>query len=258
MSNNYWKKRLLRELNDIANTNTKSILGLLAKLYLESQTNINRELSIMKQTRSVTNNPSSREIILQDTLDRVNNTITVLADNTNNLLTKDLTTNYVQTYETINEYMKPLGYNVLDIIPANVEDIVKSPWTGVSFSDRIWHNKDILIYNAKDIITKGLIRGDSYHTMATQLANTMGSSYSNARRLVETEVMASQSKAKIDNYINNGIEKVEIITSKNEKRKCEHCSKLDGKIVSLKDAIIGKDLPPYHPYCKCTFVGHID
>lgn len=254
---NYWQDRLIQELNDIYLTNTKSILTALSKLYLDTQKDIVRELVVLKQARSVSNIPSSREIVLQDTLTRVDKTLLVLADNSTNLMTKDLTNTYIQTYETVSDTLRSLGAQTIDILPANIEDIIKAPWSGVSFSDRIWHNKDVLIYNAKDIISKGLIRGESYHNMATELSATMGSSYSNAKRLVETEVQASQTKANVDNYINNGIEKAEI-SSILDKKICKHCNKHDGKIVNIRDAIIGVDLPPYHPYCRCTLLPYID
>lgn len=33
---------------------------------------------------------------------------------------------------------------------------------------------------------------------------------------------------------------------------CKECSQRSGKVVSLKNAKIGIDVPPFHPFCRCT------
>ena len=74
----------------------------------------------------------------------------------------------------------------------------------------------------------------------------MSSSYSNSRRLIETEISASQNKANIDNYKNNDINKCEISTVLDNKC-CMDCSDREGKVIDVEKAVIGMNVPPFHP-----------
>ena len=246
----YWINRLIQESDDIYKKSTIDILDEVSKVYLTTQKEILKELTALQAyNRSHNVTALSKEIMLEETLSNVNKNIVLLANNMNDLLTKNLTNTYIQTYETVNDTLKGLGFNPKAILPANVEDIIKQPWTGVSFSDRIWHNRDVLVYNAKDTISNGLIREDSYHNMATELSKKMNSSYSNSRRLIETEVQASQVKANIDNYKNNGIEKVEISAVLDSKC-CMDCMDHDGKIIDSDKIQVYEVVR--HPRCRCT------
>ena len=243
----YWRNRIIKEFDDIYQSNTNDILDKVSKVYLKSQREILKELTALQAyNRSHNVTALSKEIMLEETLSNVNKNIVLLANNMNDLLTKNLCNSYIQTYETVNDNLKKLGFKPKDILPANIEDIIKQPWSGVSFSDRIWHNRDVLVYNAKDTISKGLIRGESYHTMATELSKKMNSSYSNSRRLIETEISASQNKANIDNYKNNDIKKCEISTVLDNKC-CMDCSDREGKVIDVEKAVIGMNVPPFHP-----------
>lgn len=249
MKNNtiYWISRLIDEEDKLYQSNTKDILDKISKLYLTTQREILKELLALQAYNRANNITAiSREIMLANTLTNVNKTIVLLANNINNLLTTNLTNTYIQTYETVNDVLKNLGITPMDIVPANIEEIIKAPWSGTSFSDRIWFNRDKLVFNAKDTISKGLIRGQSYHDMATELSKKMNSSYSNSRRLIETEISASQNKANLDNYKNNGIEKVEI-SSVLDQKLCNDCADRDGEVIDVEKVVIGMNVPPFHP-----------
>lgn len=258
MNREYWINRLTSEQNSIYEEAVEDILNAISEMYLEVQEEIMRELAALRTLNRASNNTAiSRELLLEETLDRVEKQIEVLADNTDTLLTENLVDTYTQTYSTVNDSLREAGVRTSDIIPANIEDVIKANWSGVTFSARIWHNRDVLVFRAKETISKGLIRGESYHSMASELSRTMGSSYSNARRLIETEIQVAQIKANIDNYSNNDIEKVEI-SAILDSRVCGHCNEHDGSIVSVEDGVIGGDLPPFHPMCRCTTIPVID
>ena len=258
MNRDYWINRLTSEQDSIYESAVEDILNAISEMYLEAQEEILRELTALRALNNASNNTArSRELLLEETLERIEKSIQILAENTDNLLTENLTDTYTQTYTTVSDSLRMAGALTTDIIPANIEDIIKANWSGVMFSDRIWHSRDTLVFRTKEIISKGLIRGESYHNMASELSRTMGSSYSNARRLIETEVQVAQIKANIDNYSNNDIEKVEI-SSVLDNKICSHCNKRDGSIVSVSDGVIGGDLPPFHPMCRCTTIPVID
>lgn len=249
---------MLAEEDKLFKMVSKEILKELSRIYLETQKDVLKELLAIQAINKATNSTAiSRELLLADTLTRINKSIQIMADNSNNLLTANLIDTYTRTYTTVSETLKKLGALTTDIIPADVEDIIKQPWSGVSFSENIWYNRDVLIHKAKDTISKGLIRGNSPHEMATELSKTMGSSYNNARRLVETEISAAQTRANIDNYKNNGIDKVEISAILDTKA-CKTCKQHDSNIVLVEKGILGKDLPPFHPNCRCTTIPVVD
>lgn len=258
MNRDYWINRLATEQDSIYNSTTEDILAAISDIYMETLDDVLRELAALRTMNSASNNTAiSRELLLEDTAQRIGKSLVILADNVNDLLTESLVDTYSQTYTTVNDLLREAGALTSDIIPANIEDVIKTNWSGVMYSDRIWHNRDTLVFKAKEAISKGLIRGESYHNMASELSRVMDSSYSNARRLIETEVQVAQIKANIDNYKNNDIDKVEI-SSILDSKLCNHCNKRDGSIVSVEDGVIGRDLPPFHPSCRCTTIPVIN
>lgn len=258
MNRDYWINRLTGEQDRIYEEIVEHILNQISNMYLEVQEEILRELTALRAMNQASGSIArSREFLLEETLERIEKALNILADNTDNLLTENLTDTYTQTYTTVNDSLREAGALTTDMIPANIEDIIKANWSGATFSARIWHNRDVLVFRAKETLSKGLIRGESYHNMAQELTRAMGGSYSNARRLIETEVQVAQIKANIDNYKNNDIEKVEISAILDNKV-CSHCNNHDGSIVSVQDGIIGADLPPFHPQCRCTTIPVIN
>ena len=250
----YWRDRLIKEMDEIYKLSTKDIQDKISKLYITTQKELLKELSALRAYNKANNITAiSREIMLEETLNNINKSIVLLANNMDNLLTTNLCNSYIQTYETVNDNLKALGIDATAIVPANVEDIIKQPWIGSSYSERIWFNRDKLIYEAKDTISRNLLRGSSYHNMSKELAKKMSSSYSAARRLCETECQASINKANIDNYKNNDIEKCEI-SSVLDQKLCNDCADRDGKVIEVSKAVLGVNTPPYHPSCRCCLV----
>lgn len=258
MNREYWTNRLIGEQDRIYNAIIEDILDSISHAYLQVQEDVLRELTVLRARNLASGNTArSREFLLEETLERIEQSLAILSDNTDVLLTENLTEAYTQTYTTVSDSLREAGALTTDIIPANIEDIIKANWSGATFSERIWHNREMLVFRAKETLSKGLIRGESYHNMADELSRSLSSSYSNTRRLVETEVQVAQIKANVDNYRNNEIDKVEI-SSILDDRICSHCEDKDGSIVSLDSAVIGGELPPYHPLCRCTTIPIID
>ena len=91
--------------------------------------------------------------------------------------------------------------------------------------------------------------------MTETLQQLTGTAAYKARRLIRTETMAVYSKATKDEFLENGIEYVEIIGD----AACGGiCLDYVGEAIPLRDAIIGDDLPPYHPNCACSFCSYVE
>ena len=138
---------------------------------------------------------------------------------------------------------------------STIEQAVSYPWSGAMFSDRLWQNKQALLFNTREIIIQGLIQGKSVGTMSSALSAKMGQSYKNAERLIRTETTHIHSEADRAAYNEAGVEEYEYMATL-DARTCEVCGALDGKVFKVKDAKPGVNYPPMHPNDHCTTIEH--
>lgn len=136
-----------------------------------------------------------------------------------------------------------------------VEHVISYPWSGAMFSDRLWQNKQALVYNVREILTQGIIQGKSIDTMTQALANKMGQSYKVAERLIRTETNYIHSASSIAAYKAADIEQYEFMATLSV-HTCDICGELDGKVFAVKDAVPGTNCNPMHPNCRCTTIEY--
>lgn len=134
-----------------------------------------------------------------------------------------------------------------------IEDVITYPWSGAAYSERLWKNKEALVFNLRETLTQGLIQGKSINAMSLEMSNKMGQSFKNAERLIRTETARIHSEADKQAYKAAKIEEYEFMATL-EKRTCEVCGALDGKHFFVNDAKIGINYPPIHPNCRCTTI----
>lgn len=145
--------------------------------------------------------------------------------------------------------------DVVKLTPVMISDAISYPWSGAMFSDRLWKNKEALIFNVREIITQGLIQGKSLAETSKQLSTKMGQSYKVAERLVRTEANHLHNRADLAAYAAAGITEYEFMATL-DARTCEQCGALDGKHFPVKDARPGVNFPPLHPNDRCTTVEY--
>lgn len=138
---------------------------------------------------------------------------------------------------------------------ATIENVVSYPWSGAMFSDRLWQNKQALLFNTREVLTQGLIQGKSVNVMSSALAAKMGQSYKNAERLVRTETAHIHAESDRAAYKEAGVEQYEFMATL-EVRTCDVCGSLDGKHFKVSEAKAGVNYPPIHPNCWCTTVEY--
>ena len=126
-----------------------------------------------------------------------------------------------------------------------IREAIKTNWSGLSFSERIWEHRRRLAFTIKGELTKGLTRGDSLQDMSRIIADKLNNSYSNALRLVRTESCFIMNEATINNYKENDIKEYQIMAFLDNKTS-KICRDMDGEVVNVKDAIAGKNMPPFH------------
>lgn len=76
-------------------------------------------------------------------------------------------------------------------------------------------------------------------------------SFSQAERLVRTELSYVQNSSTYDRYKEAGIEYYELVTA-DDNRVCEECKELNPGPIPMKDKVVGENFPPLHPNCRCT------
>lgn len=139
--------------------------------------------------------------------------------------------------------------------PETVENIVSYPWSGAHFSDRLWQNKQALIFHLREVLTQGTIQGKSIAAMSKEMSDKMGQSYKTAERLVRTETSHFHNEADKAVYEAAGVEEYEFMATLDE-RTCEVCGALDGKHFPLSEAQEGVNFPPMHPNDRCTTIEY--
>lgn len=136
-----------------------------------------------------------------------------------------------------------------------VENVLSYPWSGAMFSDRLWQNKQALLFHVRAIITQSVMQGKSVAAMSKELSGKMGQSYKAAERLIRTETTHFHSEADKAAYNAAGVDEYEYVATL-DSRTCEVCAGLDGKHFKVKDAQAGVNYPPMHPNDRCTTVEY--
>ncbi len=136
-----------------------------------------------------------------------------------------------------------------------IEDVISYPWCGNHFSDRLWKNKENLIFNLRDILSRGLKGGTSLPQMAKEMADKTGQSFTAAYNLVESETTHFHEEANFRAYEAAGIEQYQF-WSEHELSVCSTCAGLDMQVFDVKDRKEGINAPPMHNHCRCITVEY--
>ena len=126
-----------------------------------------------------------------------------------------------------------------------IEEVIRTNWSGLSFSDRIWEHRRKLALTLKEELNRGLIRGDSLQDISRVIADKLNNSYSNAMRLVRTESCWVMNEATVNNYKDNGVKEYQIMAFL-DNNTSKICHDMDGEVFNEKEAIPGNTLPPFH------------
>ena len=164
-------------------------------------------------------------------------------------------------YRTAYETQSMQGvYDTFAKVPeASIEKAISRPWAedGKDFSERIWDNKTKLLNTLQSEITRTLIAAEGTTLLAGRIANRFNVSFSNARRLAETETAYVQETARMDTWKKLHVAKYELIATL-DSRTSQLCRQMDGKVFDRADAKPGVTMPPFHCYCRTTTAPYIE
>lgn len=150
-----------------------------------------------------------------------------------------------------------LGWDIAGLDQAQIEKILSKPWAvdGYNFSTRIWNSKTKLIGEVHNELSKNLLTGADPQKAIDSLAKKMGTSKSNAGRLVMTEQAYFSSAAQKDCFNDLDVEEYEIVATL-DSHTSDICRSLDGKVFKMSDYKPGVTAPPFHVYCRSTTAPH--
>ncbi len=171
-----------------------------------------------------------------------------------------LTEAYQSNYaKDIFDFVKIGGLSValskLDNI--GIEKVIASKWSGKNYSQRIWTNTKLLGGVLKETVANGVHRGLSIQQMSRMVENKMHSGYSNAVRLVRTEMNFVNNHAHFYSMKDAGIDAYEFIAVL-DNRTSSKCKTRDGETYLLEEKSVGFNYPPLHPRCRSTVAPVIE
>jgi SPP1 gp7 family putative phage head morphogenesis protein len=150
-----------------------------------------------------------------------------------------------------------LGWDITGLDQAQIEKVLSKPWAvdGYNFSTRIWNSKTKLIGEVHNELSKNLLTGADPQKAIDSLAKKMGTSKSNAGRLVMTEQAYFSSAAQKDCFNDLDVEEYEIVATL-DSHTSDICRSLNGRVFKMSDYKPGVTAPPFHVYCRSTTAPH--
>ena len=237
----YWQDRI--ELHDKkVEKDTLKLEKQLKKIFVGTSKEIEKELAYFYVNNANIGNYENYR--LEATLQAIYIALDTLFNKEEEKLNKRLIEAYIDTYEYFDNLLNiNTSFETINI--GLVEQVVKTNWSGLSFSERIWENRRKLALTLKEELKKGLIRGESLQEISRIMADKLNNEYSNALRLVRTETAWVQNEATKQNYLDNDIKYYEI-SAFLDNRTSKICKSMDGEVVNVKEAVVGKNMPPFH------------
>lgn len=236
----YWEERAILK-DKLLEKDINKIEKKLLKLFKDTRKEVLNELKIIYTDIEATEYEKYR-------IDSLVTSINIALDSLYQRNEEELTKAFIDLYcKFDNEASIDLGVSFNVINENLIRETIKTKWSGLSFSERIWEHRRRLAFTIKSELSAGLTRGDSLQDISRKISDKFNTSYSNAIRLVRTESCWVMNEATVNNYKNNGIKEYEFMAFL-DKKTSPQCRELDGEVISLEDAKAGKNLPPLHPY----------
>lgn len=152
-------------------------------------------------------------------------------------------------------YKKAMGGNSGAINTPALEELVRTPFYGKNYSERIWGNTDNLASDLRDILKRGFIRGDDVRSMTGELAKKYNVARSRAQTLVRTDGTAIVNRSAIRRYQDAGLEYYRISVQM-DNRTSETCKRIhaEDKRYKMDEFEPGVTAPPFHYNCRSAVI----
>ena len=248
----YWEERAILK-DKLLEKDINKLEKKLLKLFKDTRKEVLNELKIIYADIEASEYAKYR---IDSLLTSINNTLDSLYHKNEEQLTKAFIELYCKFDEEANIDLDIK--NSFNTVNENlIRETLKTNWSGLSFSERIWEHRRSLALTIKSELSKGLIRGESLQDISKIISDKFDTSFSNAMRLVRTESCWVMNEATVNNYKNNGVKEYEFMAFL-DKKTSPQCRELDGKIISVEEYKAGLNFPPLHPNCGSCIVPVVE
>ena len=246
----YWEERTILK-DKLLEKDINKLEKKLLKLFKDTRKEILNELKIIYADIEASEYAKYR---IDSLLTSINNALDNLYSNNE----KEVNEGLVDIYKEMDKQASIDLNNSFNTVNENlVRETLKTNWSGLSFSERIWEHRRSLAFTIKSELNKGFIRGDSLQDISKIISDKFDTSFSNAMRLVRTESCWIMNEATVNNYKENGIKEYEFMAFLDSKTSKE-CKRLDGKKFSIEEYQAGVNLPPLHPNCRSCIIPIVE
>ena len=105
-------------------------------------------------------------------------------------------------------------------IDQGIQEAIAYMYDNATFSDRIWKNQDVIKASIDKVVSQGSLGGYGLEKMINQLHKFTNANYSNAKRIVRTEMTRVMDKAQEDVFKKAD---VKLVFWQVEKKPCAAC-----------------------------------
>ena len=174
-------------------------------------------------------------------------------------MTKFLSDAYADTKkQTLGDLAKQgISSLATEVSPERVKDVLKTPWSGKNYSERIWKNTTKLADTIQTEIVNGVHRGSSVQSMTKRVQERMGVGRSDSERLVRTEMNYVNNTAALDSMREAKMKYFRFIATI-DRRTSAVCRDHDGNVYELDEASVGDNVPPLHARCRSTIAASLE
>lgn len=135
-----------------------------------------------------------------------------------------------------------------------IENILRTPWSGKNYSQRIWNNSSKLANVIEREIVGAIHRGSSIEKISKVISERMNVGKNQAVRLVRTELNYVQNQAAIESIKSSGMEYFIFIATL-DKKTSSVCRSHDRQIYPVSEGKAGANIPPLHPNCRSVIAA---
>lgn len=175
-------------------------------------------------------------------------------------LTDRLIDTYEQSYyRSIYDQQRrtEIGFDFTKLADRDVQAAIATNWAGSNYSKRIWKNTKKLAESLEEVITQGLMTGQSIRDMELALEARVDSGRYNINRVIRTEVNHCCNQGVLMSYKAAGTKRY-IFLATLDLRTSSICRSLDKEVFFVSKAEEGVNFPPMHPNCRSTTVAYVD
>lgn len=147
------------------------------------------------------------------------------------------------------------GFDFTKLADRDVQAAIATNWAGSNYSDRIWKNTKKLAQSLEEVITQGLMTGQSIRDMELALEARVVSERYKINRIIRTEVNHCCNQGTLMSYKVAGTLRY-IYLATLDMRTSSICRSLDKEVFFVSKAKVGVNFPPMHPNCRSTTMAY--